>query len=379
MRCRDCCVAWIAVLVLRQTTLAALSFNITYVDDANGTLASRGWLDPQSLFQQNIRAAANIWGSRFNSNATIVMRVDTVSFSARAGGTNTTGRLLYTNAAGKKVWEFGPLTRILTGSNPGATTYGYDIKLGFDVQYTENNWWIDPHPTLRTDPVPSNKGDFMSVVLHEMGHGFGMTGYRDFPTGQILGPDATQFDDKSYFGGNGNPVAPSGARNPMYFRGNSAAALFGRDLSLVNKPPGDFHYSQNYFHLSACDSAAPDGLEGTLMNGCVLPNGQRMTITPYDLAVYADIGYPVVNLPGDFNKNGIVDGADYVVWRNTMGDATSYNLWRTHFGQTYASGSALSENLTVPEPGTPLLLLAGLLMAFSLDGCSHWRFSVSTS
>src|SRR5436853_7888532 len=89
----------------------ALSFNFTYIDDANGTFASRGWLDPTSLFQQDIRAAANLWGARFASNATIKVQIDTHSYAARAGGTNSSGRLLYTNVAGKKVWEPGPLTR----------------------------------------------------------------------------------------------------------------------------------------------------------------------------------------------------------------------------------------------------------------------------
>jgi hypothetical protein len=37
-----------------------LSFNFTYIDDASGTFASRGWLDPNSLFQRNIRAAADL-------------------------------------------------------------------------------------------------------------------------------------------------------------------------------------------------------------------------------------------------------------------------------------------------------------------------------
>src|SRR5215213_3605318 len=79
-----------------------LSFNFTYVDDANGTFASRGWLDPNSLFQRDILGAANLWAARFASDKTIVVRIDTHSYSARAGGTNSSGRLLYTNAAGKK-------------------------------------------------------------------------------------------------------------------------------------------------------------------------------------------------------------------------------------------------------------------------------------
>jgi hypothetical protein len=351
----------------------ALSFSFTYTDDANGTLASRGWLDPNSLFQQNIRAAANLWGARIASDKTILVTVDTHSYAARAGGTNSSGRLLYTNTFGKKVWEPGPLTRILTGSNPGQADYGYDILLGFDASFIENNYWFDPQPILRGTTVPANKGDFVSVVTHELGHGFGMSGYRDFPTGQILGSDATLFDDHTYFGGNGNPIAGDGSRNPMFFRGTTGASAYGSDLQLTNKPPGDYNYSQNYFHLSSCSSGSSDGLEGTLMNGCVLPNGTRMEITPYDIAVFADLGYPLVNPTGDYNGNKKVDAADYVTWRKSLNqtgvgiaadgtlnnqvDSSDYAFWRSRFGQFVATGTSL-----VPEPsGVLLLLIVGSL------------------
>lgn len=358
----------------------ALSFDFTYIDDANGTFASRGWLNPSSLFQRNIRAAANLWAARFDSDATIVVDIDPYSYSARAGGTNTLGRYLYTNAAGQNVWEFGPLTRILTGSNPGETFYGFDILLGFDAAFVQNNYWFDPQPELRSAAVPSNKGDFMSVVMHEMGHGFGMTGYRDFASGEILGSDATQFDDLSYFSGNGQPIAPNGSRNPMFFRGDYAASLYGGDLHLTHKPPGHPNFGQNYFHLSACDAASPDGLEGTLMNGCVLPNGARLEITPFDLALYADLGYPIVTPSADYNDNGIVDAADYVGWRKSLGqtgiglpadgnlnnqiDQGDYSFWRSRFGQIGGGDSVLPNSLAVPEPSTSVLLLLAIGCAF---------------
>ena len=40
------------------------------------------------------------------------------------------------------------------------------------------------------------------------------------------------------------------------------------------------------------------------------------------------------DLPGDFNNDGTVDAADYVVWRKSDGTPAGYNAWRTHFGQT---------------------------------------------
>jgi hypothetical protein len=363
----------------------ALSFNITHVDDANGTFASRGWLDPNSLFQRDIRAAANLWGARFASDKAIVVRVDTHSYAARAGGTSSSGRLLYTNAAGKDVWEPGPLTRVLTGANPGQTFYGFDILIGFDAEFVENNYWFDPQPELRSDPVPANQGDFMSVVMHEFGHGFGMTGWRDFSTGQILGSDTTLFEDRSYFGGDGNAIANDGSRNPMFFRGNYAASLYGGDLHLTNKPPENPNYGQNYFHLSSC-SGSGDGLGSTLMNGCVLPNGARLEITPFDAAVFADLGYPLVTPTGDFNGNHFVDASDYVVWRKSLGqtgtglaadgnlnnqiDAADFAYWRSRFDKTVGSGSGMESPgyAFVPEPNADHLIFA----LFSLLGL--WRF-----
>ena len=354
------CVGVLIALVAGAQSLAALSFDFRYADDPSGTFASRGWLDTNSLFQRNIAAAANLWGQRFNSNARILVKVDPMSFVARAGGTNSLGRILYRNADGDDVWEAGPLTRILTGNNPSATNFGYDILLGFDAAFVESHYWFDPEPQTRSASVPNNKGDFVSVVMHELGHGFGLTGFRDFATGQIPGSIATQMDDLSYFGGNGNPFSPTGERNPMFFRGERAAQVFGSDLPLTHTPQGHFLYGQNYFHLSACNSSAPDGLEGSLMNGCSLPNGQRLNITPFDAAVLADMGYPLVTLNGDFNNDGSVDAADYVVWKNTaLPNQSQYDQWRANFGARLTSRAPGAAPL--PELPASLLLAIGMV------------------
>jgi hypothetical protein len=78
-------------------------------------------------------------------------------------------------------------------------------------------------------------------------------------------------------------------------------------------------------------------------------------------------------LPGDYNRNGTVDAADYVAWRHSPndvgGDPGGYNLWRTNFSQTIDSDAALNADsqFAVPEPG-------GLaLVTFTVPGLMRRR------
>jgi len=93
------------------------------------------------------------------------------------------------------------------------------------------------------------------------------------------------------------------------------------------------------------------------------------TSTDYTLRVVA----------ADFDKNGIVDAADYAVWRASFGstsnlaadangngriDTADYVIWRQNLGNirgTAASGSGSLLAGAVPEPSTLALLIIGVL------------------
>jgi hypothetical protein len=82
-------------------------------------------------------------------------------------------------------------------------------------------------------------------------------------------------------------------------------------------------------------------------------------------------------LVGDYNQNGTVDAADYVLWRHTLtqmvtpssgadgnGNGTiddgDYGIWRANFGNTAGSGAAAHVTAIIPEPATlALFILAG--------------------
>jgi hypothetical protein len=66
---------------------------------------------------------------------------------------------------------------------------------------------------------------------------------------------------------------------------------------------------------------------------------------------------------GDFNNDGTVDAADYVLWRKNPGGMftpADFNIWRANFGNTAGTGASADPKLGVPEPTSFLMLLIGL-------------------
>jgi hypothetical protein len=67
-------------------------------------------------------------------------------------------------------------------------------------------------------------------------------------------------------------------------------------------------------------------------------------------------------VPGDFNGNGIVDTADYALWRNGPNPTqANYTLWRSNYGRMMGSPPSSSSGTSVPEPtGVSLMFVSGL-------------------
>jgi hypothetical protein len=95
----------------------------------------------------------------------------------------------------------------------------------------------------------------------------------------------------------------------------------------------------------------------------------------------------IPNLNGDYDGNGKVEAADYVVWRNTYADHASvmlndptfgtvdtsdHSYWRAHFGNSIGSGAV---SISVPEPSR--FVLAVPLVAFVWMRVSQRWLSIS--
>jgi autotransporter-associated beta strand protein len=138
----------------------------------------------------------------------------------------------------------------------------------------------------------------------------------------------------------------------------------------------------DYDAVSVTGDAVVGGLlDVSLINGFTPTPGQMFTVMTAGSVTYnglalsgsaassfyllvgtSSITLQAAGLPGDYNFDGVVDSADYVVWRKGPGYLPMhYDLWRTHFGEPSGSGSGTSTTSQVPEPAAVILFVLGLL------------------
>ncbi len=82
------------------------------------------------------------------------------------------------------------------------------------------------------------------------------------------------------------------------------------------------------------------------------PEGEQIFLNAVDFMA------PGPGVPGDFDADSDVDGADFLVWQRDLGDAVNLDLWKANFGTTAAAATAA----VVPEPTSILLLGLGSLL-----------------
>ncbi|NOX95321.1 MAG: hypothetical protein GXP04_09580 [Alphaproteobacteria bacterium] len=130
----------------------------------------------------NILAAAELWNRYFVQGA-FDIKIELI-FDDISGSTLATGGSGLTfsgfGGAGFEVWKVDSIEEYIIGGefalddgDPG-TDDTIDISITVDTPLLlAGDFFFDPDPFSRTAAVPAGKNDFMSVMLHEMGHGFG--------------------------------------------------------------------------------------------------------------------------------------------------------------------------------------------------------------
>ena len=222
-------------------------------------------------------------------------------------------------------------------------------------------------PAFRTyyfDVFPTNGNSISSVEGHFVAEQFGSMRQIN-PSGLL-----TVFED------NNDPILNAG-ETPLgdsQFEFRSDEAVFVFDVSESNtalNALAGVGPLTNKFALAHVVLAV--GVSGTWNIGVVQTESDGI-IREYQQS--GTFGSNLEGPPGDYNNNGTVDAADYVVWRDALGqagadlsadgngdqqiDAGDYAVWRSSFGKIGGSSGGIVV-VAVPEPSTCTILYSALV------------------
>jgi hypothetical protein len=233
---------------------------------------------------------------------------------------------------------------------PGQTDPDTGLPLGPDeptYQFTALAGWT---PTIANDPnTPQNPRPSRDPsVLPNTSFTWGINSY-----------DGNQVD-RRYPQTRGSATSSAVTANPAGGFDWSFEASFPWEA--LEETPADILARNGIFGLGVAYNDDDDGTGR---------DNQYMWATPAGDLWHISASFPDVqlvepaSLPGDYNADGAVNAADYVLWRKNPaghgGDPAGYNTWRTNFGRTAGAGSGLGGGSAAPEPAT--LGLLALLFA----------------
>jgi hypothetical protein len=94
---------------------------------------------------------------------------------------------------------------------------------------------------------------------------------------------------------------------------------------------------------------------GTFLSTFAVPSEDGFT----EATAFVVVPTPLI---GDYNDDGVVDAADFVVWRKASPTVPSdYDDWQANFGESEPAGSGGFSVGSVPEPTGVLLLFIAIL------------------
>ncbi|WP_197531224.1 PEP-CTERM sorting domain-containing protein [Posidoniimonas corsicana] len=155
----------------------------------------------------------------------------------------------------------------------------------------------------------------------------------------------------------------------------------------------DIQYANGYVPSAADIGATWEVLTASSVNNAGVIELDSSDASFYSLTATANsllltlTAEPVLGLVGDYNDDGVVDAADYTVWRDALGTSTTlpnrdpglggvvgaddYNAWRDNYGLSSAPEGTTG---TVPEP-LGVALLAVVSVAAMASRSTRRRFT----
>ena len=242
----------------------------------------------QAAFQH----AVNIWAGQLTSPVTIQVDAEFADLGANVLG--SAGPWLVRGGSGltPNTWYPVALANKITGTDrlPGTS----DI----DAQFSSTFSWDDG-----TDGnAPSGTYDFVSVVLHELGHGLGFIGLANVSggSGSVGSGGFPSIYDRFTENGAGqallsfaNPSAALGSQltsNNLYFDGPRTRQANGGNPARVYAPAG-WQGGSSYSHLD--EATYPAGNPNSLMTPQIASREAIHDPGPITRAIFEDTGWTV--------------------------------------------------------------------------------------
>lgn len=243
--------------------LAAATWEIAFSDPG------RRFESMYPTLTEFISRAGNEWAELIPGTGA-VMRVSVNLATGTIGsGGRLSARSFGTTRVRDNVFDQTATARLRYGDAP---TPGGDIELNIDGDYLAGSLWFDPAPAERATsakPVPKNKVDAYSAILHELGHAFFWNGFRNELTG-APSADLSVFDTLVTVDGSGQ----------AWFTGPGTVAFLGGPLPLTRG---------NLYHVGNKSGPGADLVADQLMNGEEFAFGKRYFMSDLDRAVVADL------------------------------------------------------------------------------------------
>jgi hypothetical protein len=243
-----------------------------------------------------------------------------------------------------------------------------------------NGVWLSAffgaHPNFEADPVDGIMSQTVDAVP---GGTYVFSGWTKFEQNFSGGVDTIAAGGGGFFAGEPSPTETI---IELEFRDSEGTVLGTSTIDLRAERqamcggnandemcgPASNGWTQHTLQAVAPDNAFSATLRAGMIDGV-------FNIDPRQSAFFDDFSLMLVTagVDGDYNEDGVVNAADYVVWRNNEGTtnelpndpiggtigAAQYAQWVSNFGMTGGAGSSVA----VPEPaacGLALLALAGL-------------------
>lgn len=256
------------------------NFHVTLLGNGDGTAAwtgSRDWTDAQIAA---VTTTINIWEDMFRNTASRKIEA-TISWSDMGGGVLAASTSTYVGYDGgtyntatstEAIWKLGEEAALAEG--------GVDFRLRFNTQYGFS----------MTDTTPATSTDFISVLLHEIGHNVGFNSMNHNGT---YGNQFTMWDSM-ITDSQGNHPGDAG----FNYRAGASYSIGSGGLTVYN--PGTFDRGSSMAHITS--QSDPNAL----MQSSIGQGTQIRDLSDKEKALLSEMGWVLKNDPTYYAS---VDGA----------------------------------------------------------------------